>query len=152
MDGRYFTSTRKSPSEARPGAGDTRKSGEKSSRPKRSGSASWRYGFFFSSRRRHTRSYGDWSSDVCSSDLIAIRDSSGELHLVRGETGWSVRERSEERRVGKEGRSGRWPDQHKKNAPERRVKMRRISCSWSSMCERKIRRSLSVGIANVRSA
>src|SRR5207248_6025187 len=27
--------------------------------------------FFFSSRRRHTRSYGDWSSDVCSSDLPA---------------------------------------------------------------------------------
>src|SRR5437867_7942179 len=26
-------------------------------------------GFFCSSRRRHTRSYGDWSSDVCSSDL-----------------------------------------------------------------------------------
>src|SRR5437764_4867581 len=25
--------------------------------------------FFFSSRRRHTRSIGDWSSDVCSSDL-----------------------------------------------------------------------------------
>src|SRR6266516_7938519 len=24
---------------------------------------------FFSRRRRHTRSYGDWSSDVCSSDL-----------------------------------------------------------------------------------
>src|SRR5437867_7210151 len=29
-----------------------------------------RYCFFFSSRRRHTRSYGDWSSDVCSSDLL----------------------------------------------------------------------------------
>src|SRR5437867_3885597 len=29
----------------------------------------WTAGFFFSSRRRHTRSYGDWSSDVCSSDL-----------------------------------------------------------------------------------
>src|SRR5256885_4507190 len=31
-----------------------------------------RYGhffFFFSSRRRHTRLQGDWSSDVCSSDL-----------------------------------------------------------------------------------
>src|SRR5207248_8415221 len=28
--------------------------------------------FFFSSRRRHTRSYGDWSSDVCSSDLTPI--------------------------------------------------------------------------------
>src|SRR5437763_12310085 len=27
--------------------------------------------FFFSSRRRHTRYIGDWSSDVCSSDLPA---------------------------------------------------------------------------------
>src|SRR5258708_20007339 len=26
--------------------------------------------FFFSSRRRHTRGSGDWSSDVCSSDLL----------------------------------------------------------------------------------
>src|SRR2546426_2443027 len=26
--------------------------------------------FFFSSRRRHTRLQGDWSSDVCSSDLL----------------------------------------------------------------------------------
>src|SRR5436190_5528069 len=29
------------------------------------------YAFFFSSRRRHTRSLCDWSSDVCSSDLAA---------------------------------------------------------------------------------
>src|SRR5256885_8695743 len=29
------------------------------------------YIFFFSSRRRHTRLQGDWSSDVCSSDLEA---------------------------------------------------------------------------------
>src|SRR5215469_17129004 len=28
--------------------------------------------FFFSSRRRHTRSLRDWSSDVCSSDLLAM--------------------------------------------------------------------------------
>src|SRR5205807_6155426 len=28
--------------------------------------------FFFSSRRRHTRLQGDWSSDVCSSDLFPI--------------------------------------------------------------------------------
>src|SRR5256885_5991935 len=28
--------------------------------------------FFFSSRRRHTRLQGDWSSDVCSSDLAAL--------------------------------------------------------------------------------
>src|SRR5207249_7609660 len=31
---------------------------------------------FFSSRRRHTRSKRDWSSDVCSSDLL------GELHQI----------------------------------------------------------------------
>src|SRR5690349_9944953 len=30
--------------------------------------------FFFSSRRRHTRSLRDWSSDVCSSDLLVYRD------------------------------------------------------------------------------
>src|SRR5215467_15848471 len=28
--------------------------------------------FFFSSRRRHTRLQGDWSSDVCSSDLLFV--------------------------------------------------------------------------------
>src|SRR5699024_11246527 len=28
--------------------------------------------FFFSSRRRHTRSKRDWSSDVCSSDLRKV--------------------------------------------------------------------------------
>src|SRR5699024_9651910 len=31
-----------------------------------------RFYFFFSSRRRHTRSKRDWSSDVCSSDLLAF--------------------------------------------------------------------------------
>src|SRR5699024_11773788 len=31
--------------------------------------------FFFSSRRRHTRSKRDWSSDVCSSDLLDLRSS-----------------------------------------------------------------------------
>src|SRR5947207_9318412 len=30
--------------------------------------------FFFSSRRRHTRSLCDWSSDVCSSDLFLAVD------------------------------------------------------------------------------
>src|SRR3712207_7711936 len=28
--------------------------------------------FFFSSRRRHTRYWRDWSSDVCSSDLFVV--------------------------------------------------------------------------------
>src|SRR5215207_10625387 len=49
--------------------------------------------FFFSSRRRHTRSTRDWSSDVCSSDLLLARPAaspyvpidkpSGYLRLVR---------------------------------------------------------------------
>src|SRR5205807_4735354 len=30
--------------------------------------------FFFSSRRRHTRLQGDWSSDVCSSDLRVVAE------------------------------------------------------------------------------
>src|SRR6266581_9093907 len=35
--------------------------------------------FFFSSRRRHTRWTGDWSSDVCSSDLDSpLPDGTGE--------------------------------------------------------------------------
>src|SRR5699024_12126054 len=33
-----------------------------------------RCSFFFSSRRRHTRSKRDWSSDVCSSDLLRPAD------------------------------------------------------------------------------
>ena len=30
--------------------------------------------FFFSSRRRHTRLVRDWSSDVCSSDLMTVTE------------------------------------------------------------------------------
>src|SRR6266496_5575557 len=40
----------------------------------------WVY-FFFSSRRRHTRSLRDWSSDVCSSDLFPIEDLLNEREL-----------------------------------------------------------------------
>src|SRR5947207_10258656 len=44
--------------------------------------------FFFSSRRRHTRSLCDWSSDVCSSDLIAdasaVADDSFALEFKTG--------------------------------------------------------------------
>src|SRR5437867_13125615 len=92
--------------------------------------------FFFSSRRRHTRSYGDWSSDVCSSDLsrLGIRKTCGRpgsgdgqdrnpdlrfagqrLNLsaegFRRETNKLLRARSEERRVGKECRCG-WSASH----------------------------------------
>src|SRR5256885_7218555 len=34
----------------------------------------YKHRFFFSSRRRHTRLQGDWSSDVCSSDLKNAED------------------------------------------------------------------------------
>src|SRR5206468_12196475 len=39
--------------------------------------------FFFSSRRRHTRSDRDWSSDVCSSDLVAPHAGMDELGARR---------------------------------------------------------------------
>src|SRR5439155_14294878 len=39
--------------------------------------------FFFSSRRRHTRWPRDWSSDVCSSDLVVNRSAADLLHDAR---------------------------------------------------------------------
>src|SRR2546430_6854474 len=42
--------------------------------------------FFFSSRRRHTRFDCDWSSDVCSSDLLAARFGADVAELVDGVT------------------------------------------------------------------
>src|SRR5436189_5999727 len=95
---------------------------------------------FFSSRRRHTRYSGDWSSDVCSSDLtrpsstarissriamIAIRE---EIRAV--EEGRVSREdnvlkrapRSEERRVGKECGARGTAVPHKKDTPTTRQK------------------------------
>src|SRR5256885_11378786 len=95
--------------------------------------------FFFSSRRRHTRLQGDWSSDVCSSDLevhtrnfwSAVKVTRSSFPL-RSRTHWenatpsrsggfgsasqiaamtAQKSRSEERRVGKECRS-RWSPYH----------------------------------------
>src|SRR5262245_64923736 len=71
--------------------------------------------FFFSSRRRHTRCLSDWSSDVCSSDLLAdpselLVDGVLERALVLGHRE-DLFKRSEERRVGKECRS-RWSPYH----------------------------------------
>src|SRR5256885_5548686 len=96
--------------------------------------------FFFSSRRRHTRLQGDWSSDVCSSDLCDspvgfAADVLGSVPALAEPIGWAEnkatpfsrmprrpmrsmkvsnsapRIRSEERRVGKECRS-RWSPYH----------------------------------------
>src|SRR5688500_19402205 len=72
------------------------------------------YFFFFSSRRRHTRLQGDWSSDVCSSDLHDLvnevvqttRAGRADVHAGtfthRFQTLENLDLRSEERRVGKE--------------------------------------------------
>src|SRR5437764_5477802 len=46
--------------------------------------------FFFSSRRRHTRYIGDWSSDVCSSALV---DEPSPGRPVRGASNAAERER-----------------------------------------------------------
>src|SRR2546430_3802765 len=96
--------------------------------------------FFFSSRRRHTRFDCDWSSDVCSSDLVASAIAIGSggpfgaegpiimtggafgsmiaqlFHLTNAErktllVAGAAGGRSEERRVGKECRS-RWSPYH----------------------------------------
>src|SRR5437870_11972963 len=69
-------------------------------------SASWLLTFFFSSRGLHTRWPRDWSSDVCSSDLSSATASCCLPWRKSASAGSSTtpafRERSEERRVGKE--------------------------------------------------
>src|SRR2546426_1606027 len=45
--------------------------------------------FFFSSRRRHTRLQGDWSSDVCSSDLPV------DTHIARIALRWNLVRRTD---------------------------------------------------------
>src|SRR5207245_4566873 len=73
--------------------------------------------FFFSSRRRHTRCYRDWSSDVCSSDLGGSQTFGSVLGngptWPRERSGKNLCRpcRSEERRVGKEWRSRVWSDE-----------------------------------------
>src|SRR5690625_7423824 len=87
--------------------------------------------FFFSSRRRHTRWPRDWSSDVCSSDLIFsrlllspaskaskdVRKSSVNFLAITEPAGpVPTTIRSEERRVGKECRYRRKGDDERKKS------------------------------------
>src|SRR5258707_3449356 len=86
--------------------------------------------FFFSSRRRHTRYWRDWSSDVCSSDLYQkgntglrpqYTNTIGLTYVYKYKLTTTLNYshvkdvftqlRSEERRVGKECRS-RWSPYH----------------------------------------
>src|SRR4051794_41964547 len=70
--------------------------------------------FFFPSRRRHTIRTGDWSSDVCSTDLALAAAAASALaassqNPARVSTVLRSSTRSEERRVGKECRfRGSW--------------------------------------------
>src|SRR5256884_6444608 len=49
------------------------------------------YCFFFSSRRRHTRCSRDWSSDVCSSDLVTEKLVHVDIQEVRADRAITVR-------------------------------------------------------------
>src|SRR3712207_9578619 len=59
------------------------------------------YFFFFSSRRRHTRYWRDWSSDVCSSDLAD--EAAAEQAEHHDEGGQDVGARAEELDLREEG-------------------------------------------------
>src|SRR5437868_7351480 len=86
------------------------------------------YRFFFSSRRRHTRSKRDWSSDVCSSDLqfagLAVR-TRHQPAFVRGGRGkgylsdigrFAMLERDQEYQLAK-----RWREHGDRNAADQLV-------------------------------
>src|SRR5699024_11659256 len=62
----------------------------------------------FSSRRRHTRSKRDWSSDVCSSDLVVdlAGHGGGELALGLGQTVAGQEDRVVEQAAGPRHRRG----------------------------------------------
>src|SRR5438876_6868147 len=59
------------------------------------------YFFFFSSRRRHTRWTGDWSSDVCSSDLSSTNPPAERIVVVQQQRRFTGHERRS---------SNRWRD------------------------------------------
>src|SRR5215210_9158887 len=82
--------------------------------------------FFFSSRRRHTRYIGDWSSDMCSSDLPGAGSPVPAASTTPSSPPPDGRSPgSEERRVGKECRA-RWTPYHSKKKKNKKSPRRRI--------------------------
>src|SRR5690242_21656001 len=108
--------------------------------------------FFFSSRRRHTRLTCDWSSDVCSSDLLVITDWEigpyAPAAFLPGcreqppqyaciQLGGGGKSRSEERRVGKECRCRRRSSYRRSSVAVGRSTLSRDSCR-ASRCLRRV--------------
>src|SRR5437762_871630 len=93
--------------------------------------------FFFSSRRRHTRYIGDWSSDVCSSDLDAQRRDRGPQ---------AAHDRRRTPRVRIEDACGRAPRAHAPEpaadaAAEKRLTVLTGHAGWCGPCPRRRRHS-----------
>src|SRR3712207_7160838 len=72
--------------------------------------------FFFSSRRRHTRYWRDWSSDVCSSDLARLGvPCPGPASLPRRHAPWAGWPRA--RRALSRGPGPRWRGRRRRRRP-----------------------------------
>src|SRR5437762_9547681 len=89
----------------------------------------WNF-YFFSSRRRHTRYIGDWSSDVCSSDLGKSRTARSPVSARRLYRRWAETgsDRSRPRRGSKfgSGPPDRPPARRRPASPA--VEIGRASC------------------------
>src|SRR5207249_6733686 len=102
--------------------------------------------FFFSSRRRHTRSKRDWSSDVCSSDLEKLR-----RDACRGRESFRKNYCRISRAVGLRGSSasgGRWTSAHASAERQGRRLARQIG--RASCRERRWRSGVGGGVERKR--
>src|SRR2546426_4816105 len=84
--------------------------------------------FFFSSRRRHTRLQGDWSSDVCSSDLDPPRPNPpGRPHRSPGPTPGGSRSSI----------PGRWRSRSARDRKSTRLNSSHLVISYAVFCLKK---------------
>src|SRR5699024_11831248 len=84
--------------------------------------------FFFSSRRRHTRSKRDWSSDVCSSDLKAFDNEAGSFQPSGTNNARKLAERPDPTKAKaiKYSANSAQPATQPKNSPNTRSEERRV--------------------------